>query len=113
MDADGNIISNATGSDIRLKKNVGDTSVKNALDVLRKFKMRSFDWKENDVHWKIGMVADELEEIDPLLTQGGGYEEDGSINIKTVNTFYLQGYIVKAIQELYAMLEETNQRIAV
>ena len=41
------------------------------------------------------------------LTFGGGYEEDGSMNIKSVDSLYLQGYEVKAIQEL----SQENQKL--
>ncbi len=93
-----NIVS--ASSDIRLKENIADTKIKNALEVVNKFKVREFDWKESGTHQDIGFVADELQEIDERLAVGGGYEEDGTPNYKTVDSFYMQGYLVKAIQEL-------------
>ena len=42
---------------------------------------------------------------------GVPYNEDGSINIKSVDTFYLQGYEVKAIQELHQMIKMQQQMI--
>ena len=39
------------------------------------------------------------------------FNEDGSINIKSVDTFYLQGYEVKAIQELHQMIKMQQQMI--
>lgn len=60
--------------------------------------MRQFDWiEENNRHQDIGFV---VEELDPNLSSGGGYTEDGFRDLKSVNTFYLDGYIVKSIQEL-------------
>lgn len=95
-----------TSSDIRLKTNIEYSSVL-ALPIINAIKIRSFDWKEDMRHQRIGMVADELEILDPMFTVGGGCEEDGSINVKAVNSFYLQGYIVKAIQEL----SDENQKL--
>lgn len=93
----------ASSSDVRLKTNIADCTL-SALPVINKIKMRKFDWLEGG-HQKIGVIADELEEIDKRFAIGGGYEKDGSINIKSVNTFYLVGYLVKAIQEMSVELE--------
>lgn len=87
-------------SDIRLKKNVEDCEVEDALSVINRIKMHSFDWLHTDEHQRIGFVADELEGIDPKLAVGGGKEKDGTIHYKTVDTFYLLGYLTKAVQEL-------------
>ena len=88
---------NWSGSDIRMKTDINKTKV-NALNVLKQIDMCEF--KMQGVYHPIGMVADWIEELDPLLTSGGGYEEDGAIHWKSVDTFYLMGYVVKAIQEL-------------
>ncbi|HAU87780.1 MAG TPA: hypothetical protein DCW90_20520 [Lachnospiraceae bacterium] len=87
-------------SDIRLKKNISNTEVDNALDIINKIELHSFDWKEDSRHQKIGFIADELEELDDNLSHGGGETEEGGLNTKMVDSFYLQGYEVKAIQEL-------------
>lgn len=88
----------ASSSDIRLKTNIKDSNV-NAIKALMKIKIREFDWKLKNNHQSIGFVADELEKVDPMFTVGGGYNPDGSINVKTVDTFYLLGYLVKGFQE--------------
>lgn len=91
-----------SSSDIRLKANIKDTQV-NGLEFINKIKLRQFDWKDKDYHQLIGFVADELEELDENLSVGGSSELDENElpeNPKCVNTFYLQGYEVKAIQEL-------------
>ena len=97
----------APSSDIRLKKNVKDTEVE-ALPIVNQMRVREFDWTDDreNPHQVIGVVADELEEIDPKLAVGGGYNEDGNMNIKSVDTFYLVGYLLKAIQELYIEIKE-------
>lgn len=102
-----------SSSDIRLKENVKDTEVDKALDVINQIKIRSFDWKNMDKHQKIGFVADELEEIDVnFVDEGsGGYNKFGDINPKSVNNFYMLGYIVKAIQELSAEVDELKAQL--
>lgn len=104
MNASGKTIINGyTSSDIRLKKNIKDSSV-NALGVLNRIHVREFDWKdegrEEYPHWPIGIVVDELEKLDPRFSIGGGSDDFGSPCYKSVNTFYLIGYLLKAIQEL-------------
>lgn len=89
----------ASTSDIRLKENIKPTEV-NGLDVINQIDMVQFDWIDNKGHWDVGMIADEIEKLDPNLTLGGGYDEDGIMDTKGVNDFYLLGYCVKAIQEL-------------
>lgn len=91
---------NVAASDIRLKKNIEDSTI-DALSLVNAIKVRKFDWKDGR-HQRIGMVADELEELDKALTIGGGYTDDNEMSIKSVDTFYLVGYLVKAVQELSA-----------
>ena len=93
-----------TTSDIRLKDNINAVEVMDALSVINSIKLHSFDWKGNGEHQRIGFIADELEQLDPKFAVGGGMTEDGEINAKVVDTFYLIGYIVKALQEMSAKL---------
>lgn len=103
-----------TSSDARLKENIKDTT-KNGLDIINQIKVRQFDWKDNNdvgynkgTHQDIGFIADELEKIDSrfIVNGSGGYNEDGTINPKCIDTFYLVGYLTKAVQELS---EEINK----
>lgn len=98
-------------SDIRLKDNVND-SVVNAIDLIKKIKVRQFDWNNNNqngylmnTHQKIGFIADELESLDKRLAIGGGFDDEGEMNVKTVDTFYMLGYVVKALQEIIKKLD--------
>lgn len=99
-------------SDIRLKENI-EASETNALETVNRMKVRQFDWKERMGGWhqNIGFVADELEEIDPNLALGGGYDENGEMDIKQINSPYLLNYAIKAIQELSAKVDEQEKRI--
>lgn len=99
-------------SDIRLKENI-ENSETDALETVNRMKVRQFDWKERMGGWHqdIGFVADELEEIDPNLALGGGYDENGEMDIKQINSQYLLNYAIKAIQELSAKVDEQEKRI--
>lgn len=99
-------------SDIRLKENI-ENSETDALETVNRMKVRQFDWKERMGGWhqNIGFVADELEEIDPNLALGGGYDENGEMDVKQINSPYLLNYAIKAIQELNAKVEAQEKRI--
>lgn len=106
------IYTNLNISDIRLKENI-ENSETDALETVNRMKVRQFDWKERMGGWhqNIGFVADELEEIDPNLALGGGYDENGEMDIKQINSPYLLNYAIKAIQELSAKVESQEKRI--
>lgn len=104
--------SGSAPSDIRLKENIASSET-DALETVNRMKVRQFDWKEQMGGWHqdIGFVADELEEIDPNLALGGGYDENGEMDIKQINSPYLLNYAIKAIQELSAKVDEQEKRI--
>lgn len=104
--------SGSAPSDIRLKENIASSET-DALETVNRMKVRQFDWKERMGGWhqNIGFVADELEEIDPNLALGGGYDENGEMDIKQINSPYLLNYAIKAIQELSAKVESQEKRI--
>lgn len=106
------IYTNLNISDIRLKENVKNSET-DALETVNQMKVRQFDWKERMGGWhqNIGFVADELEEIDPNLALGGGYDENGEMDIKQINSPYLLNYAIKAIQELSAKVDEQEKHI--
>lgn len=99
-----------SSSDVRLKKDIKDSSV-NALSKIMQMQIREFNWKQTGVHQELGCVADELELIDPLLTVGGGYDDDGTMNIKSIDTLLLSEYAIKGIQELYKQYKLQKKEI--
>lgn len=103
-----------SSSDVRLKENIKPTKV-NALDLIEKIDLHEFDWKpegrEGSPHWKIGMIADELEKLDKNLVFGGGENEDGSMNVKGIDTLCLLSYLVGAVQEQAKEIEELKQKL--
>ena len=108
-----------SSSDIRLKESVKPSTV-DALSLINKIKIRQFDWKDSGEHQNIGFIADELENLDEKLAVGGGYTEDGFMNVKSVDDFYLLGYLTKGVQELdqkydlkVSELESKNEQLTV
>ena len=108
-----------TSSDVRLKENIKNTEL-SGLDMVNKMQIRQFDWIDEESagynkgrHQTIGFVADELEELDKyfIVNGSGGEDEDGNINPKCVDTFYLLGYITKALQELSAKVDELEKKV--
>lgn len=98
-------------SDRRLKENIVD-SAHNALDYVKQFNFKSYDWKEQEgrerkAHTKIGLIAQEVQEIDETLV----YENGGTLNLDNLR---LTNIALKAIQELNTRLEklENGQRTA-
>ena len=63
--------------------------------------------------YKIGFIADELEQLDPNLVDGGG-EVDGHPYYKSVNNLQMLAYVVKSMQELnqrVSELEKENEKL--
>lgn len=100
-------------SDIRLKGNIRDTEVEDATKVIESMKIRSFERKDSHKKYKIGFIADELEQLDPNLIDGGG-DVDGHPDYKSVNNLQMLAYVVKGMQELNSkvtILEQENKRL--
>ena len=88
-----------SSSDIRLKDRIKDSAV-DALYFIKQIRTRSFRWKEDDKFQRIGVIADELEKLDPMLVVGGGEDEEGNPIYKSVNNLLLISYLTKAVQQL-------------
>lgn len=89
-------------SDARLKTNIQDSQV-DALSVLSQINMKEFDWIETGAHENIGIIAQQLQTIEPNLV----YEDEktGSLSIKTSKFI---PYLIKAVQELYKTVNDTE-----
>lgn len=94
-------------SDPRLKYNINDCNI-DALSVINKIQLHSFNWKDNDKHWDVGFVAPELYEIDPCLTIK---PKDDEKEYWCIDDFYLTGLQTKAIQELSAENKQLKAEI--
>ncbi|HEV9184789.1 TPA: tail fiber domain-containing protein [Streptococcus pneumoniae] len=88
---------NAHFSDRRLKENIVDCKHK-ALDYIHQFQFKEYDWKKQEdrpqqAHTKIGLIAQEVQEVDPTLV----YENGDTLNLDNLR---LTNIALKAIQEL-------------
>ena len=84
-------------SDRRLKENIVDCKHK-ALDYIQQFQFKEYDWKKQDdrpqqAHTKIGLIAQEVQDVDPTLV----YENGDTLNLDNLR---LTNIALKAIQEL-------------
>ena len=100
-----------SSSDIRLKDNVTDADV-NALEFINRIKLHAFDWKRTHQHQNIGVIADELEQLDPSLVVGGGTDMEGNPIYKSINNLVLISYLTKAVQELSTKVEELENKLS-
>ena len=105
-------------SDIRLKKDIVDTTIE-GLNTLNSIKVRDFTWRKNNGRTIGGFIANELLDVCPQVVRGepdamesydAEYDEDGNVTkeagerIKgmTISRDKLVPLLVKAIQELSA-----------
>ena len=84
-----------TPSDERLKTNIKGCEI-NALSLIKRLDFKAFDWIESGGHEKVGLIAQDVEKIDPSLVSV-------SQEIKNINPTRLLWYCAKAIQELAAL----------
>jgi hypothetical protein len=91
-------------SDARLKENIVDAP--SILPILNQVKVHQYDWKETG-NTNIGFIAQELYDVIPRAVAVGEDNEDGSIKRAWgVDNGTLVPYLVKAIQEQQAIIEE-------
>ena len=84
-------------SDRRLKENIVDCRHK-ALYYIQQFQFKEYDWKKQEdrpqqAHTKIGLIAQEVQAVDPTLV----YENGDTLNLDNLR---LTNIALKAIQEL-------------
>jgi hypothetical protein len=96
----------ATSSDERLKDNIVDAP--SALESIENIRIRSFDWKEDGIHQKFGVVAQEVLSIVPEAVSVGRNEED----MMGVDYSKFVPRLIKAIQEQQAMIDELKAKVA-
>ena len=106
----------ADSSDVRLKKDIVDTTI-DGLDTVNAIKVRDFKWKSNNGEKIAGLVANELAEVFPSAVDGepdamqsypAEYDKDGNIVMEagekilpmTISRDMLVPVLIKAVQEL-------------
>ncbi|MCY7070384.1 phage tail spike protein [Streptococcus oralis] len=96
-------------SDRRLKDNIVDCKYK-ALDYIHQFQFKEYDWKKQEdrpqqAHTKIGLIAQEVQAVDPTLV----YENGETLNLDNLR---LTTIALKAIQELSQRIETLERKLA-
>ena len=95
-------------SDRRLKENIVNCKHK-ALDYIQQFQFKEYDWKKQEdrpqqAHTKIGLIAQEVQEVDPTLV----YKNGDTLNL---DNFRLTNIALKAIQELALEIKKLKHRL--
>ena len=95
-------------SDRRLKENIVDCKHK-ALDYIHQFQFKEYDWKKQEdrpqqAHTKIGLIAQEIQTVDPTLV----YENGDTLNLDNLR---LTNIALKAIQELALENQKITHRL--
>ena len=113
ISAEGNMYARNFISDRRLKKNIKNAK-DNALDIINKMKIHSFNWKQDDSYVDYGFIAQELEEIDKnyIFKQEIKNKKEEVTDYKYyVNELPIIATLTKAIQEQQAQIEELQKEI--
>jgi len=98
-------------SDARLKENIRPSDA-NALDVINKIKLFSFNYRGNDFldssrSHRVGFVAQQLIKVDTTFAMGA---PDGDV-MMSPNLLPIVAHLVKAVQELSADAAKTRSMI--
>lgn len=99
LNMQGNSITNQ--SDARLKDNIQPAQL-SALQVLNAIQLMSFDWLTTGGHEQLGMIAQQLLEVEPSLVH-----TDPDTGLLSVKTTAFIPYLIKAVQELTSMVQDT------
>ena len=99
-------------SDKMLKSNIKDSN-KKALNDISKIKIREFDWNNTNRHDSIGLIAQELEDIDETYTYDDiKITKNGEENItKSLNLKSLIALAIKGLQEQQEEIEDLKNQI--
>ena len=120
------VVNAITSSDVRLKKNIKDTTI-NGLSIINALKIRDYSWNEkagkarDNLKVTAQYVADEVYEVYPLATTGKPgamkaiLDDDGNktgeeIDVMGVSDARLISVLIKAVQELSAKVEALENK---
>ena len=100
-------------SDGRLKKDIRTTSF-NALDAIKQMSFRQFTWKEDDKKETIGLIAQELEQIESTFVNHD-YKKNENDEV-TEDIYFLElvplvSTALKGIQEQQKVIESQQETI--
>jgi hypothetical protein len=96
VDANGNVVNQA--SDLRLKQNI--STIENALDKVKALRGVKYQWKDTvngGAEFRLGFIAQEVDEVEPLLTftDSKSVEQYMGVQYKDVTAL-----LVEAVKEL-------------
>ena len=98
-------------SDIRIKNNIKDSS-ESAINIINKIHHKEFDKKDDNTHYKIGYIAQEMEQIDKnFVVKKHANKEKGVEERYYINQLPILATVTKAIQEQQAQIEELKKEI--
>lgn len=98
-------------SDIRIKNNIKDSS-ESAIDIINKIHHKEFDKKDDNTHYKIGYIAQEMEQIDKnFVIKKQANKEKGIEERYYINQLPILATATKAIQEQQKQIEELKKEI--
>jgi hypothetical protein len=103
-------------SDRRLKENI--VNIETPLQKVLKLNGVTFDWNDNPVNQHsgkvgmkdIGLIAQEVEAVEPLLTTEWGDEERGVY--KTIKYDRVVSLLVEAIKEQHGIIQNLEKRVS-
>jgi hypothetical protein len=100
-------------SDVKLKDNIIDASPK--LADLMQVKVRQYNFKSDQTHKQIGVIAQELEQIFPAMIEESPDKDmegnDLGTTTKSVKYSVFVPMLIKAIQEQQAIIESLKARL--
>lgn len=109
VNIDGNIYANNISSDRRIKENIKDCEVR-ALDIINKIQHKEFDKKDDGKHYKIGYIAQDMEQIDPNFVIKR--EKTDTLEERYyINELPVLATLSKAIQEQQQQIDELKCKI--
>lgn len=111
LNVNGDVYANNISSDRRLKKNITDSTT-SALDIINKIQHKEFDKIDDNKHYKIGYIAQELEQIDKnFVLKRETNKEKGIEERYYINELPIIATLTKAIQEQQKQIEELKKEI--
>lgn len=100
-------------SDIRIKNNIKDSS-ESAINIINKIHHKEFDKKDDNTHYKIGYIAQEMEQIDKnFVVKKQANKEKGIEERYYINQLPILATVTKAIQELHAQIGNMQKEIKI
>ena len=111
LDVDGDIYANNILSDKKIKKNIKNSSAC-ALDIIKKIKHKEFDKKDDEKHYNIGYIAQEMEQIDPNFVIKRQADKERKIEERYyINELPIIATLSKAIQEQQEQIDKLQNKI--